>query len=373
MAVNMRGAERIQRMEAGLVGLSYSGKTTLFTALTGLAIDPAASVLKPNLGIAKIPDPALGTLSKHIETRKIVPATMQIVDIPGLVKGSSEGKGLGNAFLNHLRQVDALVQVVRCFEDEGVPHIEGSVNPARDIDTVETELILADLQTLESALPKAEKSARKKDPEALARLEVLKAVAPILEDGQPARSLSFDSPELAKAWRGMGMLSAKRTLLVANVDEDDPEGQSDAAQAVAEAAKRIDAQSVSVCAKIESELAELEEDERLEMLEGLGIAEPALNRLARAMYKLLGLQSFYTAGIKETRAWTIHTGETAPEAAGEIHSDIQRGFIRAEIFSVADLDELGSEKAIKDAGRMRVEGKDYVMQPSDVVNFRFNV
>ena len=359
-------------MDAGLVGLTYSGKSTLFSAMTGLASEPPGS-LKPHIGVAPIPDPALDALARFVATKKIVPATLQVVDVPGLVRGASEGKGFGNAFLSHIRQVDALIHVVRAYEGGGVAHVEGSVDPARDIDTVETELIIADLQTVESALPKAEKSARRKDPGAQVRLDVLSTLKPILEDGRPARSISLDTPDERSALKSLGLLSAKRVLYVANVDEDDALGQGPHAGAVRQIAEREGMECQCVCARIESELAELDEADRDEMLEGLGLSEPALSRVARTAYRLLGLQSFYTAGPKEIRAWTIHQGETAPEAAGAVHSDIQRGFIRAEVYSVADMEELCSEKAIREAGRLRVEGKDYVMRDQDVVHFRFNV
>lgn len=366
-------------MEVGLVGLPYSGKTTLFSALTGLPPDPAAaSGVKPNVGVAPIPDPRLDRLASHIPTQKLVHATIQVVDIAGLVRGSSTGQGMGNKFLNHIQQVDALVHVVRCFQKSShgaeVAHVEGSLGPARDIDTVETELILADLQSVESSIPKAEKSARGgKDLQAVARLAVLNAVKPVLEDGKAARMVEFSDPEERKAARGMGLLSAKKVLYVANVDDDDVEGRGALASQVRARAEADGMGFVAVCAQIEAELAELEPAERQEMLESLGMTEPAVASLARAAYKLLGLQSFFTAGPKEIRAWTIPIGATAPEAAGAIHSDIQRGFIRAEIYTVDDLDQYKTEKAIKDAGKLRVEGKNYTMRDSDVTHFLFNV
>lgn len=363
-------------MEAGLVGLPYIGKTTLFTALTGQPADPAAGV-KPNVGVAQIPDPRLRILASHIPTRKIVPAQLKIVDIPGLVRGSSDGAGMGNAFLSHIRDVDAIVHVVRCFTKGAggaeIAHVEGSLNPARDIETVELELILADLQVVKNALPKAERNARTKTPEAIARLSVLSKAKPVLEEGEAVRTIPLTDPEEIKAMRGLAMLSAKPVLYVANVDEDDVAGRGPLSSAVMAHAASHGSQAVAVCAKLEAELAEMPEEDRAEMLGSLGLDEPALHKLARAAYALLGLQSFYTAGEKEIRAWTIPKGATAPQAAGAIHSDFERGFIRVEVYSVGDLEALKSEKAIKEAGKMRVEGKNYVMRDADVCHFLFNV
>lgn len=363
-------------MEAGIVGLPYTGKTTLFKALTGQESDPSGGV-KPNLGVVHIPDPRLDTLVRHIPTKKVVPAQLKLVDIPGLVRGSSEGKGLGNAFLSHIRDVDALVHVVRCFTRTpggiDVPHVDGSLDPARDVETIELELILADLQTVENALPKAEKSARAKSPEAIARLEVLQRAKPMLEDGKPLRGLKLDDPEQAKAMKGLAMLSAKPVLLVANVDDDDIGAQGPLSSKVRSIAEQNGSEFVAVCARLEAELAEMPAGERAEMLTSLGLDEPALHKLARAVYRLLGLQSFYTAGEKETRAWTIRQGSTAPQAAGAIHTDFERGFIRVEIYSVGDIETHKTEKAIKEAGKMRVEGKSYVMRDADVCHFLFNV
>jgi GTP-binding protein YchF len=363
-------------MEAGIVGLPYTGKTTLFRALTGQAVDASGGV-KPNVGVVPIPDPRLGILSTYVPTKKITPAALKVVDIPGLVRGSSEGAGLGNAFLSHIREVDAVLHVVRCFSKapggEDVPHVDGSLNPARDIQTVELELILADLQQVENAIPRAEKAVRQKTPENVARLAVLQKALPILSDGRPARELKIDEPEERKAYRGLSFLSSKPILYVANVDEDELDGRGPLASQVRHHAEETGAAFVSVCARIEAELAELAEPDRSEMLSSLGLREPALAHLAREAYRLLGLQSFYTAGEKEVRAWTIPIGATAPQAAGAIHTDFERGFIRVEIYSVADLEQHKSEKAIKEAGRLRTEGKSYVMHDADVCHFLFNV
>src|SRR5690606_23138247 len=280
--------------------------------------------------------------------------SLRLVDIAGLVRGASKGEGLGNKFLSHIREVDAVVHIVRCFEKapggEDVTHVEGSVDPIRDIETIETELILADLETVESALPKAERAARSREPEAVARLAVLQALAPVLAEGKPARTVTFDEPEKKRALRGLSMLSGKMVLYVANVDDTDPTGEGPLAMKVRERAAQEGMQMVPVCARIESELAERDDEVRAAMLADRGMAEPALATLARAAYRLLELQSFYTAGPKEIRAWTIPQGATAPQAAGVIHTDFQKGFIRAEIYSVDDLVQYKSEKSIKEAG-----------------------
>jgi len=368
-------------MEAGIVGLPNVGKSTLFNALTdagALAANYPFATIEPNVGVVAVPDPRLSQIASFIATEKIVPASIRVVDIAGIVKGASEGEGLGNKFLSHIREVDAILHVVRCFENSGgleITHFEGTVDPVRDIETIEMELVLADLQTVEQALDKARKAARGGDKEAQARLGLLEQLEPVLAEGKPARSLceGLADPEAAKAARGLGMLSAKRVLYVANVDESDLHGTGPLASRVRERAASEGMEVVPVCAKVESELAGLDEAERAEMLTAYGLEEPALATLARAAYRLLGLQSFYTAGPKEVRAWTVPQGATAPQAAGVIHTDFERGFIRAEIYSVDDLAAYETEKAIREAGRLRVEGKGYVMQDGDVCHFLFNV
>lgn len=367
-------------MEAGIVGLPNVGKSTLFNALTkagALAANYPFATIEPNVGVVAIPDDRLATIAKYITSQKILPASLRLVDIAGIVRGASEGEGLGNKFLSHIREVDAILHVVRCFEKapggEDITHVEGSVDPLRDIETIETELIIADLQTTEGALSKAERAAKSGERESVARFEVLKKVVPVLSAGKAVLGMKFDDPDQAKALKGLGLLSSKPVLYVANVADDDPTGQGPLAMKVRAKAKEEGMQVVPVCAKIESELAELGDDDRKELLASLGMKEPALNALARAAYTLLGLQSFYTAGPKEVRAWTVPVGATAPQAAGVIHTDFERGFIRAEIYSVSDLVELKNEKAIKDAGRMRIEGKGYIMQDADVCHFLFNV
>jgi len=363
-------------MEAGIVGLPNVGKSTLFNALTEAGAESnnyPFCTIEPNVGIISVPDPNLDTLQKYVETEKVLPATTQIVDIAGLVKGASEGAGLGNKFLSHIRNVDAILQVVRCFEDGDITHVDGSIDAIRDVETIETELMLADMQVVENSLQKVKKTARSGDKDAIRRQALLERCETCLGEGKPVRALDIPDPEDQKEMKSLALLSAKDVLYVANVGEDEVESGNAQTEALAAYAAERNSEVILVSARIEEELSELDGEDRQEMLESLGMSEPALHRIIRGVYHLLGLQSYYTAGPKEIRAWTIPQGATAPQAAGVIHGDFERGFIRANIFSIEDLQSFGSEQAIKDAGKMRTEGKEYVMQSGDVCHFLFNV
>jgi len=363
-------------MEAGIVGLPNVGKSTLFNALTEAGAESnnyPFCTIEPNVGILNVPDPNLDILREHIEAEEVIPATTRIVDIAGLVKGASEGEGLGNKFLSHIRSVDAILQVVRCFEDGDITHVDGSVDSLRDVATIETELMLADLQVVENSLLKIKKQARSGDADAARTQELLAQCQEALLAGNPVRTLDLSDPEDRRLLKSLALITAKPVLYIANVGEEEVESGNAETRRLAEHATSRGCGMVTVSARIEEELVELDPEERNEMLESLGMSEPALHRVIRGTYDLLGLQSYYTAGPKEIRAWTVPQGATAPQAAGVIHGDFERGFIRANIFGIEDLVAHNTEAAIKDAGKLRVEGKEYVMRPGDVCHFLFNV
>ncbi len=360
--------------KCGIVGLPNVGKSTLFNAMTKATIaaeNYPFCTIDPNIGIVPIDDARQDKIAEIVKPQNLVPTTMQFVDIAGLVAGASKGEGLGNKFLANIRETDAIVQVVRCFEDDDVVHVEGRVDPLSDVEVINTELALADLESVEKAVDKVARQAKTGDKKTIARKEMMEKVRDQLNEGRPVRALGLREDERAELY-DLHLLTIKKVLYIANVSEDGFENNPHL-DALRNMAAEEGSEVVPVCAAIEMELVELDEQDKADFLADMGQDEPGLNRVVRAGYKLLGLQTYFTAGVKEVRAWTVKVGATAPQAAGVIHTDFERGFIRAEVTSYDDFIECGGEQGAKDAGKLRLEGKDYIVQDGDVVHFRFNV
>ncbi|MBO3064750.1 redox-regulated ATPase YchF [Staphylococcus shinii] len=363
-------------LTAGIVGLPNVGKSTLFNAITkagALAANYPFATIDPNVGIVEVPDSRLDVLTEMVEPKKTIPTTFEFTDIAGIVKGASKGEGLGNKFLSHIREVDAICQVVRAFDDDNVTHVSGRVDPIDDIEVINMELVLADLESVDKRLPKLEKMARQKDKDAVNETRILSRIKEALEEGNPVRSLEF-TEEDQKYVNQAQLLTSKEMLYIANVGEDEiGDEDNEKVKAIREYAAKEDSEVIVISAKIEEEIAVLEDGDREMFLEDLGIEEPGLDRLIRTTYDLLGLATYFTAGVQEVRAWTFIKGMTAPQCAGIIHTDFERGFIRAEVTSYDDYVEFNGENGAKDAGKQRLEGKEYIMKDGDVVHFRFNV